>query len=202
MKQSYFSSALLFTSLIATAYADTSFLQNTVNYLASSKLEGRRAGAPGNELAVDFVEKTFKDAGLATLDESYQEGFTIFTEMIKNGDNQVLITNGEMEKSFEPISYSLSGDLKVTEVAFVGYGISIPKNDPKIKYDDYDGLDVNDKIVIVLTGDPGVKNPKSPFRDTDYMSYRSIHYKLKNAINHGAKGILIVNDPLETLLKG
>ena len=196
MKKSSFLIVLILSKLVFSASADTSFLQNTVNYLSSTKLEGRRAGAPGNELAVDFVEKTFKDAGLATLDESYQEGFTIFTEMIKNGDNQVLITSGEMEKSFEPISYSLSGDVKASEVAFVGYGISIPKNDPKIKYDDYEGLDVTDKIVIVLTGDPGVKNPKSPFRDTDYMSYRSIHYKLKNAINNGAKGILIVNDPL------
>lgn len=176
--------------------AEESFFENIVKYLASTELEGRRAGSPGNELAENFVENKIKEAGLLPLEDSYRESFTIFTEMEKNGDNLVRKSNGEIEPNFQPISYSLTGDLKNTDAIFVGYGISIPKKDQKIKYDDYEGVDVTDKIVIVLTGDPGVKNPKSLFRDPEYIGYRSIHYKMKNAINHGAKGILIIADPL------
>jgi len=176
--------------------AEESFFEDVVKYLASTELEGRRVGSPGNELAENFVENKIKEAGLLPLEDSYRESFTIFTEMEKNGDNLVRKSNGEIEPNFQPISYSLTGDLKNTDVIFVGYGISIPKQDQKIKYDDYEGVDVTDKIVVVLTGDPGVKNPKSLFRDPEYIGYRSIHYKMKNAINHGAKGILIIADPL------
>lgn len=189
-------SLLIIFYLSLSAHAEIKFFEDTIKYLASESLEGRRAGSTGNESAVSFAEKTLKNSGLLPLEESYQQAFTIFTEMIKNGDNFASVVNGSEDKSFAPISYSLSGDLNNSAIVFVGYGISIPKNDTKIKYDDYEGMDVSGKVVIVFTGDPGIKNPKSPFRDPDYISYRSIHYKLKNAINHGAKGILLVADPL------
>lgn len=195
MFKTIFSSLIIFFVSLS-VLADTVFFEDAIKYLASEKLEGRRAGSVGNEFAVSFAEKNLVASGLLPLEESYLQAFTIFTEMIKNGDNFVSVVNGNEEVNFEPISYSLSGDLKNANLVFLGYGISIPKNDTKIKYDDYEGLDVNGKVVVILTGDPGIKNPKSPFRDPDYISYRSIHYKLKNAINHGAKGILLVADPL------
>ncbi len=165
-----------------------------IKYLASDKLEGRKPGQTGNELAQKYLETKFQSYGLEVLDKSYFQEFTIFTEMKKKGENS-LTSNGN-KISFEPIAYSLSGESLNTKAVFAGYGISIPGNDPKLKYDDYNGIDVTDKVVIVMTGDPGIGNPKSKFRDPDYQNYSSLFYKLKNAITKGAKGIILINDPL------
>ncbi len=179
-------------TLSSTAYGES--LKDMVSFLASDKLEGRKPGKLGNELAVKYIENKFQALGLAGLDQSHLQEFTIFTAMLKTGENE--FSFGSLATEFQPISYSLSGEVIDSEIAFVGFGISIPKNDPNIKYDDYQGLDVTNKIVVVLTGDPGIGNKNSKFRHPDYINYRSIFYKLKNAITHGAKGILLVNDPL------
>ena len=170
-------------------------MKNIVDYLASDKLEGRKPGQNGNVLATNFLIQELRKAGLEPLDKAYTQDFTIFTEMIKSGNNTLEI-NGKKITAFEPISYSLSGDLKNKELVFAGFGISIPSNDTKLKYDDYKGLDVKDKVVVVLTGDPGIGNANSLFRDPDYINYRSLFYKLKNAITHGAAGIILIADPL------
>lgn len=169
-------------------------LKNNLEYLASDLLEGRKPGKPGNLLAEDFLVKKFQDYGLTPIEGSYKQEFTIFTEMSKTGDNY--LKSAGIDLAFEPISYSLSKNLPAKELVFVGFGISIPKNDPKLNYDDYQSLNVKDKIVVVLTGDPGIGNTKSIFREPDYQNYSSLFYKLKNAITQGASGIILVNDPL------
>ncbi|MFT6631811.1 MAG: hypothetical protein ACJAS4_001772 [Bacteriovoracaceae bacterium] len=169
-------------------------LKEMVSFLASDKLEGRKPGKKGNEEATNYLVQKFQSLGLEGLNGSHKQEFTIFTEMVKSGDNE--FSFGSSLSQFQPISYSLSGDIKNTDVVFAGFGISIPANDPNLTYDDYSGLDVKNKIVAVLTGDPGIGNKKSKFRNPDYINYRSLFYKLKNAISHGAKGILLVSDPL------
>ncbi len=47
-----------------------------------------------------------------------------------------------------------------------------------------------------MSGDPGIGNPHSLFRRPEFINYRSLNYKLNNAIKHGAKGFLYVQDPL------
>jgi hypothetical protein len=184
---------LLSIFISISAFADS--MQSIVSYLASDSLEGRKPGKDGNILATNYLVTQFQKIGLEPLAKSYTQDFTIFTEMIKSGDN-LFSTNSAVETNFQPISYSLSGDLKETPIAFAGFGISIPANDTKLKYDDYAGIDVKDKIVVVFSGDPGIGNQASVFRDPDYVNYRSLFYKLKNAIAHGAKGILLVSDPM------
>lgn len=173
-------------------YAGT--IQEAVEYLASDKLEGRKPGQRGNILATHFIEQKLKDYKLSSLGTSYLQDFTIFTEMEKIQNNQFKI--GDFEEKFQPISYSLSGFIKQADVVFAGFGISIPKNDPQLIYDDYQGIDVEGKIVIVFTGDPGIGNQNSKFRMGDYQNYSSLFYKLKNAIAHKAAGILIIQNPL------
>ncbi len=185
--------AIVIFALFSTASFAESF-KDIISYLASDKLEGRKPGQSGNEMATQYLVNKLQAYGLEALDGSYKQEFTIFTEMLKDGDNEFQF--GSLATSFQPISYSLSGDLNETSVVFAGFGISIPKSDPNLKYDDYAGIDVTNKIVVVLTGDPGIGNVNSKFRHPDYINYRSLFYKLKNAISHGAKGILVVNDPM------
>ncbi len=117
------------------------FYEDAIQYLASDKLEGRRAGTSGNVQATDYSISKFKSYGLEKFAGSYKQDFTIFTEMIKSGDN-FLKTSSLTETKFQPISSSLSGNLNELEAVYVGYGISIPKSDPKLKYDDYEGVSV------------------------------------------------------------
>ena len=174
----------------------SSEMVSVVNYLSSDILEGRKPGKDGNKLATNFLVSQFEKIGLSKINDSYKQNFTIFTDMTKSGENYCKLASSAIKFEFEPISYSLSGDLINAPIVFAGFGITVPKSDPNLSYDDYAELNVKDKIVIVFSGDPGIGNKKSIFRQPEYMNYRSIFYKLKNAIGHGAKGILIVSDPL------
>lgn len=167
-------------------------LKELVTYLAHDKLEGRKPGKNGNYEAQKFLVNYLDKVGADTLGDSFEQEFTIFTQMTKNGENKLSVNNRSLE--FEPISYSLSGKINSDQIVFAGYGITL--NDSFIQYDDYKGLNVEGKIVAVMTGDPGIGNEKSKFRDPNYVNYRSLFYKIKNAIAHKASAILIVNDPL------
>jgi hypothetical protein len=171
------------------------FYEDAIKFLASDKLEGRRAGTSGNETATNYAIEKFKSYGLEKFAGSYKQDFTIFTKMIKSGDN-FLKTSGLAEDKFQPISSSLSGNLEELDAVFVGYGITIPKSDPNLKYDDYEGYNVEGKIVILMTGDPAIGNMHSPFRHPDYLNYRSLFYKFSNAVKHGAKGVVVIENPL------
>ena len=179
---------------------EQSFFYKAVNYLASEELEGRKPGTAGDELAKKYIEDEFKKHNIAPLTENYRQEFTIFTGMEKNGPNflQAFSEDGTLfeEALFQPLSYSLSSYLKNKPLVFAGFGISIPASDKNLTYDDYAGIDVQDKVVIIMSGDPGIGNKDSLFRKPEYHSYQNLYYKIKNAINHGAAGILVVNDPL------
>ena len=85
-----------------------------------------------------------------------------------------------MGRDFFPLAVSASGFVS-GELVFAGYGISAPE----LGYDDYEGLDVKGKIVLLLRGLP---------RDMDYRShfadYASLRYKAMNATEKGAKGVI------------
>ena len=185
----------ILTILIVSFQIQAGFFEDAIQYLASDKLEGRRAGTSGNNQATNYSIEKFKSFGLKPFAGSFKQDFTIFTKMIKSGNNS--LTNSSFnEEKFQPISSSLSGSVNESEMVFVGYGISIPKSDPKLKYDDYEGVNVEGKIVVLMTGDPAIGNMGSPFRHPDYLNYRSLFYKFSNAVNHGAKGIVVIENPL------
>lgn len=169
-------------------------LEDSVKTLSSKEMGGRRAGTPGNVLAQNYLINQLKKFKIAPFNKSHEQKFTIFTRMLKNGPNGINLSKGSTIV-FEPLAYSDSGSLKSGDLVFAGFGITLTKQD-KLQYDDYKGMDVKNKIVIVMTGDPGIGNKKSPFRNPDYVNYRSLMYKMKNAQLHGAKGILFVHDPL------
>ncbi|HSF47504.1 MAG TPA: M20/M25/M40 family metallo-hydrolase [Burkholderiales bacterium] len=75
---------------------------------------------------------------------------------------------------------------------FAGYGITAPE----LSWDDYAGLDVKGKIVIVLRHEPGEKDPHSPFNRTELTRYSELRVKAINARVHGAVGMILVNDVL------
>ena len=161
-----------------------------IKYLASDELEGRMAGSPGARKAANYISSKFREAGLRPLGDnnSYAQNF-FFTKGISLGDDNSLgvLFKGEkkdliLAEDFNTLSFSSSGKVN-GGLVFAGYGISAPE----LKYDDYEGIDVKDKVVLILRYTPEKYDPKSPFYD-----YAPLRYKAMNAREKGAKAIVFV----------
>lgn len=190
--------------LIVFAFVSTSFsqapinpeitaeeIQYHINYLASEELEGRMTGTPEVYKAAIYLQNEFDRYGLYPFfDQSFLQEFP-FIAGIELGKNiRLAIKSDKINKElkvktdFIPLSFtdnlSISGSL-----VFAGYGISATD----LSYDDYDGLDVKNKIVVVLRDHPDKKNPHSQFE-----KYSSLRFKTTTAREKGASGIIFIND--------
>jgi hypothetical protein len=91
---------------------------------------------------------------------------------------------------WRPFAFSTRKKLRAP-VTFCGYGIT--STDPP--YDDYAGQDVRGRVVLLLRLEPGAGDPASPFAGTALTSHADLRTKAKNAFDHGAAGVLVVNGP-------
>ncbi|MCX7879057.1 MAG: M28 family peptidase [Ignavibacteria bacterium] len=176
-------------------------IANYIRFLASDELEGRYPGTPGNYKAAEFIEQKFGSFGLIPLKNgSYRQNFSFPVRFKLKDENYVIWEKlierpgipREMWKSipkkwnvgeeFQPMPLSENGTI-TAEVVFAGYGITAKD----IGYDDYEGIDVTGKIVIVLT-DSAEGQPK----DERFLPYSKLSYKAMNAREHGAIGIIFV----------
>ncbi|MBT3526572.1 MAG: M28 family peptidase [Bdellovibrionales bacterium] len=177
--------------------ADRPLVSEAVNYLASDRLEGRLAGSEGNRLATEYLAEKLIQLGVKPLGRGYRQKFTIFTAMEKSGPNHLTFGNNGSKAPFEPLPLSASGSIGHLPIVFAGFGITtLPSKSDGFSYDDYSGVDVKGKIVAIFTSDPALGNENSPFRNPQYLNYRSISYKLKNAQTHGAAAVVLLNNPL------
>jgi acetylornithine deacetylase/succinyl-diaminopimelate desuccinylase-like protein len=168
-----------------------------VRYLASEKLKGRGNGTEEQRKAAEYIARQFKKAGLepAGDDRTYFQRF-VMTVGAKLGSKNSLASRdatGEkplaVGKDFIPFSFSAAGQFDAPLV-FAGYGITAAD----LQYDDYQGLDVKDKIVIVLRHEPQEDDEKSVFAGKQLTTHSAIVHKAINARNHGAAGMILVND--------
>src|SRR5262249_39884171 len=90
----------------------------------------------------------------------------------------------------QPLGFSSNGTV-TAPVVFAGYGITAPGYD----YDDYAGIDVHDKLVLVMTNEPGEMDSTSRFDGSVNTPYADLRTKAINAREHGALGLLVVNGP-------
>jgi len=171
-------------------------LQAHVKYLASDALEGRRTGTAGAEKAADYVASEFKTYSLLPFGDAktYFQKYE-FVAGIKLGvQNSFSATIGgkkqefKLDTDFRPLGFSMSGSFSGNFV-FAGYGISAPDRN----YDDYKGLDVKDKAVIVLRYSPASDSTRK-----DFDQYSSLRYKSLKAKELGAKALLVVTGPADS----
>ena len=161
-----------------------------IEFLASDELQGRFTGSEGCREAADYIADEFDNYGLEPLfDGKFLQSFPFISGLeLGNKNSLSLEINGnklslELEQNF--ITAPFSGTKKVEgQIVFTGYGISAPK----LNYDDYAGIDVKDKIVLVMRYNPEYDNPHSKF--DEYSTFRQ---KATVARDKGAKGIIFVN---------
>ena len=176
-------------------------LRNHVYTLASQDFEGRYPGTPGNEKAVAYIRSEFMKMGLRPVGSSYTQQFNVPSGVELAGDNSVsfgviipkpFVPASELKPmkigwktglDYTPVGFSTSASVS-GGLTFVGFGIT----DKTKNLDDYAGVDVKGKVVVVLTGDPANYNPHAAFKGTAAMRSRAI-----NAREHGAVGVIFVH---------
>ena len=177
-------------------YTPEAFL-GPIKYLSSDALKGRGDGTPELDQAADYIAQHFKQDGLRPAGDNgtYLQHFTITVGAKLGTNNSVSYETGGAEKNlkvredFIPFAFSDSVELRAP-LAFVGYGITAPE----YQYDDYKGIDTKGKIVIVLRHEPQENDEKSVFAGKQLTTHSEIVNKAINARNHGAVGMILVND--------
>ena len=165
-------------------------LLSHVEFLASDSLKGRYPGTQEDFVAASYIAAEFRKAGLSWFTENGLQEFEVIShlEMGKNNTFQLEDFTGVPGKDFVPAPFSSNKSLD-GEVIFCGYGFEIDNNE--LKWNDYSGLDVSGKWVMVLRGDPLPDQSMSV-----YSSYSNDRDKGMVAIDNGASGIIYVSGPI------
>ena len=133
--------------------------------------------------------------GIKLAGKSYLQSFPVTTDAALGKSNRFQFTaegHGttlHFPDEFVPFNFSETGPL-AGSVVFVGYGITAPE----YHYDDYEGLDVKGKIVLLLRHEPQESDPKSVFEGKTFTQHAQFAAKATNAKIHGAAGVILVAD--------
>ena len=184
-----------------------------LRFLSDDLLEGRGTGARGGELAMQYIASRFMALGLEPAGDSgtyfqrvpivtqtptaamdytvsgqthalrYREDFVAWSEQVP--------PRAPDERPGTPLSSTVEAS---NELAFVGFGITAPE----WRWDDFQGVDVHGKIIMMLVNDPGLRD-STIFRGATLTYYGRWTYKLEEAARRGAVGVLLVhNDTMAT----
>jgi Zn-dependent M28 family amino/carboxypeptidase len=173
-------------------------LARQVEKLGSDEFEGRKPFTRAETKTINYLRDEFKRLGLQPGNgQSYFQDVPMV--------NIVSKTDPEMQVQSKSGLFNLKGyddyvvwtdktdaniSAKNSEVVFAGYGVVAPE----YNWNDYAGLDVKNKIVLVLVNDPGFNNgDTSLFKGKTMTYYGRWTYKFEEAARQGAKGCLIVH---------
>ncbi len=177
-----------------------------IKVLASDEYEGRGPGTPGEEKSVAYLAGQFQKMGLKP---GNPDG--TFFQTVPLGGFQAKQVAGSFSagqktvalsfpNDFVAVSRRMAEEVKVagdSDVVFVGYGVVAPE----YGWDDYKGLDVRGKTLIMLVNDPAVPDPKDPtkldpaaFRGPAMTYYGRWTYKYEIASEKGAAAAILVHE--------
>jgi len=194
--------AWLVLALAAVAASPTAAVANPprslrydVHFLAADALEGRFSGSSGARVAARFVADRFAALGLEPRGtDGFLQPFSFIAGVRPGEGNRLAFTHPEgervarLEEDFRPLAFSSSGTA-AGEVVFAGYGIAAAE----LGYDDYAGLDVTGKVVLVLRYSPDGDDP-----DSRFQPYMALRRKAADARQRGAAAVLIATGPVTT----
>ena len=197
------SSSFVLPAIERNAAESQSRIKESVGYLASDELEGRGVGTEGLNKAADYLAGEFKKLGLKTelFDGTPFQKFevTVSTDMGPKEQNVLAFAGPykfelKLGQDFNPLAVGGSGKFNA-DLVFVGYGITAKD----LNYDEYEGLDVKDKVVVIIRKTPQQNDPKTKFPNSTHGPNRHAPFmqKISNASEHGAAAVIIVNDSQE-----
>jgi len=191
----------------AEAGVDPEKIRAHVRFLSDDLLEGRGPGTRGGEVAAEYIATQFALYGLkpggdngtylqqvsfvgtkALADKTH---FSLVPDKPKGGGMSIMLHSYDLNYGDD---YTVNNRRLTTSVeinapiVFVGYGVVAPE----YGWDDYAGVDVKDKVVLCIVGDPPSDDPKF-FGGKALTYYGRWTYKFEEAARHGAIGALIIH---------
>jgi Zn-dependent M28 family amino/carboxypeptidase len=171
-------------------------LRGHVAFLASDLLEGRGPATNGDLLAQQYIAAQFEALGLKPAGTN-GTWFQKFDLVGVNGNPDTLAFTGTGGKKLS-LKYSedfiavagsqvAASKLDNAEVVFVGFGIQAPE----YQWDDFKGLDVKGKVLLVMNNDP--ENDPALFAGRTRLWYGRWDYKYEKALKMGAAGCIIIH---------
>jgi hypothetical protein len=169
--------------------------------LGSEKMEGRLTGSPGEQLAADYIVSQLKRIGARPLPgrTDYRLPFE-FTAGTRDGGSAISVTGlapsttsgrvFQTSADVQALSFSDNGEI-AGSLVFAGYGIVVPDGQD-FGYDSYAGIDVKDKIALVLRYFPEDADAKTK---GILARYADLRYKAMAARQRGARAMIVVTGP-------
>lgn len=184
-----------------TVQPSTDTMRRIVERLSSDEFEGRAPGTPGEEKTVALLAKEFKRLGLQPGNKGSYFQDVPLVEITASNVSPLRFTGGRAPVTVTYGPEMVVGtyrtaqprvELKDSPVVFVGYGINAPEK----KWNDYAGLDVKGKTVVILVNDPDYETQAltGPFNGRAMTYYGRWTYKFEEAARQGAAAVIIVHD--------
>ncbi|KPZ65572.1 Aminopeptidase S [Pseudoalteromonas sp. P1-16-1b] len=166
-----------------------------VKVLASDEFGGRAPSSEGEKLTLDYLTKEFTALGFepGNGDSFFQEVPLVSLE----ADSDMVLNIGGKDYQYKKdmvmgsSRISAQEGIENSELVFVGYGV----NAPEYNWNDYEGLDVKGKTVVMLVNDPGFATKDPNLFTGDAMTYYGRWtYKYEEASRQGAAGAIIIHE--------
>jgi hypothetical protein len=174
-------------------------LHADVGFLCSPPIEGRASLSRGADATAWYLAAEMRKIGLQpVLQTGFLQQFDVVPLRLDRERSSIQVRVGDAEQSFEagtvffpdprePIDLSL-------EVVFAGYGITAPE----LGFDDYAGVDVRGKAVLIFDHEPQENDPKSVFHGTGFTLHANLWTKTRTAERHGAAALLVMTEPINS----
>ena len=194
------------TAITTTPTFDAAQLLDHIKVLSSDEFDGRAPGSKGEELTVTYLEDQFKKMGLAAgnIDGTYIQDLPLVGITATN-TKPLTIAGGGKTTTFrwrdDVVAWTKrmadTASIENSELIFAGYGVTAPE----FNWDDFKGVDVKGKTILVLINDPQVPDPSDSskldaalFNGKAMTYYGRWTYKFEEGSRRGAAGILIVHE--------
>lgn len=182
----------------ALAAIDTESYKAHVEKLSSDEFEGRLPFTKGDTLTVNYIEDQFSSLGLEPGNgDSFFQEVPLVAISSSPSQTKLAFKGKEGDLSIEYLDDYVIGtpqlaetiDVEDTELVFAGFGI----NAPEYNWNDYDGLDVEGKTVVLMVSDPG-RYDENLFKADTMTYYGRWTYKFEEASRQGATGVLLIHE--------
>jgi len=184
------------------AIGETSITEQEIRahlrFLSHDLLRGRSPGTPGGDLAAHYIAAQFEEMGLDPVEGSYFQSVPILgSQPLASGIDLTFRRGGRTAAPQHLDDYTLiAGDPTKSyvegtgELVFVGYGIDAPE----AGWDDYGGIDLTGKVILMLVGDPPATPEEADLFGGPAMTYYGRWtYKYEEAARRGAVGAILIH---------
>jgi predicted small secreted protein len=185
---------------IAAVEISEATMDDVVRVLSSDEFEGRAPGTPGEEKTLAYLIERFEAAGLQPGNNGSWLQEVPLMEITGANHSALTISGGktplalDFARDWVGVTYREDAETRIadSEMVFVGYGINAAEKG----WNDYAGVDVTGKTVVILVNDPDwqAKGLDGPFGGKAMTYYGRWTYKYEEAARQGAAAALIVHD--------